>query len=1181
MRLTRLEIKGFKSFADQTVINFNENITGIVGPNGSGKSNIVDAIRWVLGEQKTRELRTEKMDNVIFNGTDKRSKSGRAWVSMNFVNDGSTLPSEYNEVEISRTLYRTGESEYRLNNVKCRLKDITNLFMDTGIGSNSYAIITLGMVDDILLDRENFRRNMIEQAAGIEKYRQRKRKTYSKLSKTEDDLERLLDLLEEIGKNMRSLKIQAGRAKKYNDVKEDYRWSSLFHYRNQWFDFESKKTKKKSDLNTKKIDQTKLQVQKSKIEDRLEKLKLRVLNQEKKLNERQKNVNEHLNRIREKEGHRNILFERQKQLEKQVQLSETALKNSDQRKAFFEKRFEEIAQKIRSFDKMSKVVSQDLKELEQGLNHSSKKHEEIKTEIEALEQGRSLSREELNKIHLELALNQNKMRSLRNRNEIIQKSIHEAKKALNKISSVVPVDTQLMELNAKLEKIEFKKNKEREEIEQYREQLNQNFREQSTLQRKISGLESELNITRNMVESLEGYPDSVKLVSKNKKLKDKLDLFSDVINVSEEYKKAMEIFLSPFMNSMVSSDLASASKSIDLLRDAQGGKIDILLDQELPTLPSFERLEIEEAIPALDILEFDIKYSGLIKSIFHGVYIVPSIPAGYKIPSGITLVQSSGERVVSNHRMRGGSIGLFEGKKIGRKKNLDLLNRRINHLKSELDKLISEQKTLENKKSNLSPDRYKQKLNELYLKRQNLLSEKKVNEQRVSDYENKLASQSQEYSENVKLFSELETSVQHMEKRIEGFKEESSSFENKINSLNESWSEKKKEYDQINKSYNNKKIEQINLNNKIEQLQKEAELLNSEHSRFLQELEISSNQLNTGQQKIDKLNQEISALDSSLEHMYKIKDKDLQSLNSEEQNYYKDREIIKGVEEEQRNIVKHESSQSETIHRLQVELNELDYKMRELLNRLDIEFGSRAVEEFHEIDSSQIDPSQDYQSQCKKLQERLKLYGNVNPLAIESFEEVKNRYEDLEKQHQDIIQAKESLMDTIDEIDHEAKKRFEQTLASLKVNFQTVFRELFSQDDTCEILLTNDDDVLNSTIKIIAKPKGKRPQSINQLSGGEKTLTATAFLFALYLLKPAPFCIFDEVDAPLDDQNILKFNKIIKRFSENSQFIIITHNKLTMNAMDVIYGISMGEKGVSQVSGVDFRALKNPVIHTP
>ena len=840
MKLSKIEIKGFKSFGDKTIINFNDGVTGVVGPNGCGKSNVVDAIRWVLGEQKTTLLRSDKMENIIFNGSKSRKKLNLAEVSITFDNTKNLIPTEYSNVSITRKYFRSGESEYFLNDIKCRLKDITNLFLDTGITSNNYAIIELSMVDNILNDKDNSRMKLFEEASGISKFKKRKKETLNKIDYTDKDLERVDDLIHEIEKNLRSLKRQSEQTKKFYELKDKYKKLSI----NLAIKTTEEKTirlnKLKTDLKKIEINDVKLSSGIAKKNANLESLKSSLISFEKELMKKQKVVNDKLERIRKHEENKKIKKEKLKFLE------------------------------IKS-DELNKKIKLD----EESNSRSLFSIESIKKEI-------------------------------------------------------------LQEENS-LQKLSKKLNKTKEEFSKF---------------------EKEIDNKQIKTSSLDEINENFRLINFNlKSIQEKKNQIISLIQIEEMNKK--EIILK---------------------------------------LNSFEK-KIDEILSNVNFIE----------------------------------------KSFSNE-------------------NKELI-----------------------------------KLNKQFTKKSKDLSNEEI------------------------LFNKIK---------------------NKINSLTNELDYKSSTYD-----YNLKQIK----NNKKELLNTKDQIKNSKN--------ITS----------DK--------DVLLIDLYNQKDKLEIELNNYENDYQKTRDEIDKIDAEikinrdkkEQNLLLINEHKNE-IHDLELDLNSVSerIKVEFELNILDLKldegvFENKSIEIVENI--------------ILKTKEKIDKIGQINPLALETYNEMKERHEFITKEKNDLLEAKESLLKTITEIDKNATETFLDSFEKIKKYFKDVFRSLFIEDDDCDLILSDHNSPLESSIDILAKPKGKKPISINQLSGGEKTLTATSLLFAIYLLKPAPFCIFDEVDAPLDDNNIDKFNRIIKKFSKDSQFIIVTHNKRTMMNTDIIYGITMPEQGVSKVVPVDLRNL--------
>ena len=840
MKLSKIEIKGFKSFGDKTVINFNDGVTGVVGPNGCGKSNVVDAIRWVLGEQKTTLLRSDKMENIIFNGSKSRKKLNLAEVSITFDNTKNLIPTEYSNVSIARKYFRSGESEYFLNDIKCRLKDITNLFLDTGITSNNYAIIELSMVDNILNDKDNSRMKLFEEASGISKFKKRKKETLNKIDYTDKDLERVDDLIHEIEKNLRSLKRQSDQTKKFYELKDKYKQLSINLAIKTTVEKSDKLNKLKNDLKKIEVDDVKLSSGIAKKNANLESLKSSLISFEKELIKKQKVVNDKLERIRKHEENKKIKKEKLK---------------------FLEIKSEELNKKIK-LD-------------EESNSRSLFSIESIKKEI---------------------------------------------------------------------------------------------FQEEISLK----------SLSKKLIKTKEEFSNFEKQID-NKQIKT-----SSLDEINENFRS---------INFNLKSIQEKKNQIISLIQIEEMNKEEVILK-----LNTFEK-QIDEILSNIDFIE----------------------------------------KSFSNENK-----GLIKLNKQFTKKSKDLSNEEI-------------------------------------------------------------------------LFNKIK---------------------NKISSLNNELDYKSSTYE-----YN---LNQIKINKK--------ELVKSKD-----EIKDSKNITS------DK--------DNLLVELYKQKDKLEIELNNYENDYQKTRDEIDKIDKEiklnrdkkDQNLILINEHKNE-IHDLELDLNSVNERIKVEfdLNILDLKLDEGVFENKSTVTIENI---------ILKTKEKIDKIGQINPLALETYNEMKERYEFISKERNDLLEAKESLLKTISEIDKNATETFLISFEKIKKHFKDVFRSLFIEDDDCDLILSDENNPLESSIDILAKPKGKKPISINQLSGGEKTLTATSLLFAIYLLKPAPFCIFDEVDAPLDDNNIDKFNRIIKKFSKDSQFIIVTHNKRTMMNTDIIYGITMPEQGVSKVVPVDLRNL--------
>lgn len=1175
MQLSKLEIKGFKSFGDKVTVNFDEGITGIVGPNGCGKSNIVDAIRWVLGEQKTKALRSDKMENVIFNGTKNRKALQMAEVALTFNNTKNLLPTEYSHVTITRRYYRSGESEYLLNGVTCRLKDITNLFLDTGIGSDSYAIIELKMVDDILNDKDNSRRTLFEEAAGISKFKIRKKQTLKKLEETDKDLERVEDLLFEIVKNLKSLEKQAKQTEKYFQVKEEYKKTSIDLARatigrqGEAFEELNKKIEIESD------NRLQLSTRITEKETESEKLKTSLVGQEKLLSGRQKTLNEHVGKIRQYESEKKIKNERLRFLnDKNDSLTEQieADKKSNERAEF----------SINSLQNEKESSLKILAETETRLEIYKRDHDEQKTKSNALQ-------EEVNVLNNKFRLKQEEVYQLNKNLEIYNIQLSSLKQELEKTTSDDSAHSaNLEQFESKLAKVSSEleaKNREFEamlkseealqqkieslqkEIEQVKERLTQT-------NRKLDARQNEYNLTKSMVDNLEGYPEAIKFLKKNSSWGKENPLLSDILTCDEKYRLSIENYLEPFMNYYVVESEAQAIQAVNLLSDSAKGKANFFVLSTFEKYVPIQARDYDNCIPAISISEYDPKYKNLIGFILDNVYIVTQqqdeIPSD---PDAIFITQN-GKITKRKYSISGGSVGLFEGKRIGRAKNLEKLQKEIKSLGEELDEikiaLDNKQKELHRLRENTHKEKIEGLRKEINLIGQEHITIKTKQEQFASMIAGN-ALRKEDIQEKIeKLAADIASGTpvaQDKKSELEGLEE-------KLRGANEDLIVQASELSQKSAVFNQENILFHQQDNKVKSLEQE---ISYKQTAF----ESSKERIRKNMEDAKKTGEEIRTLleksdinDDELLEMYKEKENIEGGVGEVEKEYYAARAYIDVIEKEVREIRKQKEVSEALLLDIQNRINDNKIGLSAVKERLSVEFNINIDEisaegQMPELALSEEELKQKVQ-QFKNTLERL---GPINPLAMEAYQEIQERNLFITTQKNDLVSAKESLLQTISEIDAVARDTFMVAYDKIRENFIKVFRSLFTEEDTCDLKLSEPNNPLDSSIEILARPKGKRPLTINQLSGGEKTLTAISLLFAIYLIKPAPFCIFDEVDAPLDDANIDKFNTIIKKFSSESQFIIVTHNKRTMASTDVIYGITMIEQGVSRLVPVDLRSL--------
>lgn len=1177
MLLTKLEIKGFKSFGDKIQINFGEGVTGIAGPNGCGKSNIVDAIRWVLGEQKISALRSDKLENIVFNGTKTRKATQLAEVSLSFKNTKNLLPIEYNEVTITRRYYRSGESEYLLNGVNCRLKDISNLFLDTGIASNSYAIIELGMVDNILNDKENSRRHLFEEAAGISKFKIRKKETLKKLKDTDADLDRVEDLLFEIEKNMRSLERQARQAKRYYTIKEDYKIYSIEHAKKSVVKQQEALGKINAQIEAENDLKISLNKQISEGDAELEKVKADLIQKEKLLASRQKTLNEHVGDIRNYESEKKIKYERLKFLNDK---SDSIKEQLSQDKQSLERATFSIKSLIQEKESASILLQEiqfAIESQKSALEEQKIKTNSLESEHIGLDKEYRERKDELYTKTKDLEIKQIQLNSYKGELEKTTSDTSE------KTANLAEFESKLKELNQNIlsKEKEFETLKANEDflqktIESTEKTIEVIREEKQQTGRKLDARRNEYSLTKSLVDNLEGFPEAIKFLKKKANWNKNAPLLSDIISCDEKYRVTIENYLEPFMNYYIVEDEADAYSAINLLSDAARGKAHFFILNKFDTYHSRDPKIFDNAIPATEIVEYDTKYKHLVAYILNDTYIVSGPESSIPKDNESVFITQNGKVTKRKFSISGGSVGLFEGKRIGRAKNLDKLQITVKKLQKKLEEIEENYKQKQQELEKLKAQTRKIPIDilqkEINLLRQELVSFETKQEQMAS----LLSSNTVKREDIIESIGNLTEEITELAPATEKIKADLETQNEKLQALSIELSTYKELLDEKSQKYNEENILYHQRQNKLSNLDQEISFKESAHQAARQRIEKNTRDLQRNEEEIKKLLDSNEIREDELIDLYKEKESIEQGVNEAEKDYYATRGYIDEIEKKSRNI----HSKKENIDGLLMELNnkanELKLEMSSVKERLSVEFDVE-LSDLKEDNENQHEAAQMQEAELleklAKFKGILDKIGPINPMAMEAYNEIKERHVFITEQKTDLVNAKESLLTTIGEIDLVAKETFLQAFNKIKENFIKVFRSLFTEEDDCDLRLLDSENPLESTIEIIAKPKGKKPLTISQLSGGEKTLTATALLFSIYLLKPAPFCIFDEVDAPLDDANIDKFNNIIREFSKESQFIIVTHNKRTMASTDIIYGITMVEQGVSRVVPVDLREL--------
>ena len=1014
MRLKSLEIKGFKSFADKTHINFNEGVTGIIGPNGCGKSNIVDSIRWVIGEQKISHLRSENLESLVFNGSKSRSASGLAEVSLTFENTRNLLPTEFSTVTITRKFYKSGESEYRLNDVSCRLKDIQNLFLDTGITTDSYAIIELAMVDDIIKDKENSRRRMLEQAAGISIYKTRKKEARLKLDATEQDLARIEDLLFEINNQLKSLENQAKKAEKYYEIKKEYRELSIELAKAALEGFNITYRELNTQAETETDKRVKLESAIALEEAALEQEKFGLVEKEKALQSMQHEFNGLVQELRTKENEKNLasqrlnfLVEKESSLLEFLDKSEGQLKGLEESIAFTRGQSDEEETKLSGFQGQ-------LESLKVSLDESRQVFESKRSTIDQLRNENAHVQRNLFEAEKQIAIADT---SIQNLHQSIQQIEEEREARSVQIrqweAERIEKENELSVRRKDLEQLQERHEKTKEQILFTQGKLEELRQELANENRKLDSKKNEQELLKSLIDSMEGYPDSVKFLHKNPNWNHTAPILSDIIYVKEEFRAALENVLDPYLNYYVVNNLEEGLQAVHLLDDNKKGKANFFLLDKFPHAGGGAHERPEGTFPAIEVIEVDDQYRALAEHLLGNVYIAQQDPGidwfNAGLQNGSVVLERHGKYVKGKYTLTGGSVGLFEGKKIGRVKNLEKLQEEINSQDLIVSKLKEEIQSTHNEVIS-----YNEQLKEQAIRQ-------------TEDEINRLINQSfslQNKTEN--LYSQQASSLARMEEWQESLKETFFSIEGTrnqwqellghVNALREKlqWGEEEylaaeRNYDESLAGFNDFNLQVTRQHSRIQGLQQELEFKSNQFRDLMQQVENNAAQLSLTKENIGESQETMRGLEGILLDMFHKKEEEERKLNEADQAYYNLRNALGDKESELRHRVKEKEQIEHLLSEIKDKLNELKLQLAGMKERLNVEFRINLDDILDQPRNSEV-PVEDLQEKTERMKKRLENLGEVNPTAIEAFQEMKKRYEFILEQKNDLVDAKENLI---------------------------------------------------------------------------------------------------------------------------------------------------------------------------
>ncbi len=1178
MYLKNIEVHGFKSFANKINFQFHNGITGIVGPNGSGKSNVADAVRWVLGEQRVKQLRGASMQDVIFSGTETRKPLSYAYVAITLDNSDHQLAIDYDEVTVARRIYRSGESEYMINGTSCRLKDINEMFYDTGIGKEGYSIIGQGQIDAILSGKPEERRELFDEAAGIVKFKRRKVASEKKLDEERQNLLRVNDILGELEKQIGPLEKQAEKAKVYLKKKEELKTLdvNMFLLENNRIKEQLTEVLSNHDIAFSELNNTNTQYENIKSEyeaiaSKLEQLEIHIEEERKTLSE--------TGLIRGKlEGEINVLKE-------QI----NSIKGNEEH---LENRKQNVSQEIQAKDKEQEKVVDKKKEIDDKLLSAQNSRDAIKQLLSDIQ----LKIEELNN---EIEAGKNTIIQTLNERATIKSKMER----LDTMSE--QIDIQKASLTSKLVTARTDEEKQKDEIARLEEEFDYITKEikslnedQKSKENKVNSLKdkmtkmdetlrdtqvryhqdkSKLEALSNLTERYEGYGGSVKKVMEQKeKNKGIIGVVADIINVDRKYETAIETALGGNIQNIVTKDEDTAKEMISLLKREKGGRATFLPLTSIRNVQEFKTPEAlnEEGVLGLadSLVNTDKQYKNVATAMLGRIVVVDTVDHAVKIAKkydyGIRMVTLEGELLVPGGAISGGAFK-NNSNLLSRRREMEDLDKQIKGYLAKIDELNAEIEKTKQERNQLRVEleSIKLKLQDAFIKqntaRLNVTSARSKQEETQSDYDSLKNESLQLEQQIVTITSEKEQIKNELTLSEKLEKDTEVKIENYQILLDEKRKEETIQADELSKQEVEveKILQQAGFENQnLTRIQGEKERFALELNEILSEIGNSTEIISQKKQSILEIEKTISAsytTQTQTEQDLKNNIDEKESLTLKQKNFFATREELS----------EKISALDKEVYRLNAQKEKLQESIQ---NQIDYMWNEYEIT-LHDASLLRNEDMNDLSSMKKSvgnLRDEIRRLGDVNVNAIEDYKNISERYQFLKTQHDDLVEAEKTLVHIIEELDSAMRKQFREKFQKINNEFDKVFKELFGGGKgTLELM--EDEDILDAGVRIIAQPPGKKLQNMMQLSGGEKALTAIALLFAIQNLKPSPFCLLDEIEAALDESNVGRFAKYLHKLTKHTQYIVITHRRGTMESADRLYGITMQEKGVSTLVSVN------------
>lgn len=1179
MYLKSIEIQGFKSFANKIKFEFHNGITGIVGPNGSGKSNVADAVRWVLGEQKTKSLRSSKMEDVIFAGTENRKPLGFAYVAITLDNSDHKLDSDYEEITVSRRLFRSGESEYMINGSQVRLKDVNELFYDTGIGKEGYSIIGQGQVERILSGKPEERRELIDEAAGIVKFKRRKNDALKKLNDQNQNLVRVEDILSELERRVGPLGKQAETAKKYLSFKDELKKNDVNMFLIDLEDIKGKlqENEEKTSIANDELFESqkefeKIKLEYSKLEQIIEDINNQIESKKERLNEstleKQKVEGQILlleEQIKSAKSNEDYISARVDSVNKEIDEKKKEIQSLTEAKA-------SVEQAIREHTDNQSSGTNDLLVLNEELDEIESQKEKYKSEIIELLNAKSLVQSKMERC--DALLEQINVR----KSQISEKlSQFESDKA-NQESIIADLETELKEVADSIIEVNEKANS-------YKEDLIELRRENQNLSSSIDRISSEyhratsmLDTTKGLAERYDGYNLAIKKVMEMKtKNKGIIGVVADIITVDKKYEVAIETALGGSIQNIVTDTETTAKEMIEYLKTNKFGRATFLPLSSMSNKVGFNNMDAlnDRGVIGLasDLVSIKSEYSGVTKFLLGRILVVDTIDnatfIARKYRYTLRIVTLDGEILSPGGAMTGGKYKNQSVNLLGRKREIDELEDKVEKLtkeKNDLNKQLTEVRSRISVVSN-EAEKIKTALQEQLLLKKTLEMNIAQANSKKNDLINEFKDFSEENADIIGRIDDINKNSSELSEELAGCEDRNLQLENLIKELSVKSESKRTEIEEGNQKLEKIKLEIASLTQKhnnisdnikkseseLNELNNELDSIKSDSSEAGAEIDARKESINNLKKKITQIDEDIETFNTEIGQLTDTRD----SQTKDHKDFFEKREEISDKI----------STLDKEIYRLNSQRENYEERKDAKVNYMWTEYEITTSEAVKLKDEELTDKSE-MKSKITELKRNIKALGDVNVNAIDEFKEVNERYVFMNEQHDDIMKAKENLLNIIAELEDGMRKQFKEKFAEIQMEFDKVFSELFGGGHG-RIELTEADDILEAGINIISQPPGKKLQNMMQLSGGEKALTAISLLFAIQNLKPSPFCLLDEIEAALDGSNVVRFAQYLHKLTENTQFIVITHRRGTMGCADRLYGITMQEKGVSALVSVD------------